>query len=168
MQQFEQSLIISFYNGVEKLRMIIKALERQTERNFEVIIADDGSSDESVQAVNKIIEESNLTINHLWHEDKGFRKVIILNEAIRHSRSNYLVFIDGDCIPHKDFMKGHLESQEQNCFLAGRRVNLSEKLTKKLNATRIKNGYLDSDFRLDLIKDGLFGKTTHFEKGFYI
>ncbi len=168
MKEIKQSLIVSFYNGVAQLQMIIKALERQSDLAFEVLIADDGSNANSVSQVQEIIKSSPLQIKHLWHEDDGFRKVIILNKAVVESATDYLVFIDGDCVPHKEFMKAHYQSREEGYFLAGRRINLSEKLNKKFSAERIESGYLEKSFKKDLLLDGLFGKTTHFEKGFYV
>src|SRR5687768_7510377 len=97
------SLIISFYNKIEYLRMILAALERQSFKNFEVVIADDGSKAEVVNEIKEIQTKSPLQIQHIWHEDIGFRKTKILNESIRKSNSDYLIFIDGDCIPHHKF-----------------------------------------------------------------
>jgi glycosyltransferase involved in cell wall biosynthesis len=168
MKKVKQSLIVSFFNGVAQLQMIIKALERQSDLAFEVLIADDGSNARSVSQVQEIIEDSPLKIKHLWHENDGFRKVIILNRAVLESSSDYLVFIDGDCIPHKEFMRGHYQSREEGCFLAGRRINLSEGLSRKLSTDKIGAGFLETSFKKDLLLDGLFGKTTHFEKGFYV
>jgi glycosyltransferase involved in cell wall biosynthesis len=168
MREVKQSLIVSFFNGVAQLQMIIKALERQSDLAFEVLIADDGSNAISVSQVQEIIKSSPLKIKHLWHENDGFRKVIILNRAVVESASDYLVFIDGDCIPHKEFIRGHYQSREQGHFLAGRRINLSEKLSKKISPEKIEAGFLETSFKKDLLLDGLFGKTTHFEKGFFV
>lgn len=161
------SLIISFYNRIDYLKLVLAAIQRQSFRDFEVIIADDGSSQNVVNEIELLSRDSLFPIVHLWQEDKGFRKNKILNSAIRVSRSDYLIFIDGDCVPHKKFIEEHFNNKLPDTCLTGRRVNLSERLTKKLTVEKIKAGYLDS-IKFELILDGLFGKSTDVEKGFYI
>src|SRR5688572_21265186 len=123
--------------------MILAALERQSFKNFEVVIADDGSKAEVVHEIKEIQTKSPLQIQHIWHEDIGFRKTKILNESIRKSNSDYLIFIDGDCIPHHKFVEEHFANREENFLLAGRRVNLSAKLSAALTADKIKAGFLE-------------------------
>jgi glycosyltransferase involved in cell wall biosynthesis len=168
MSTFKVSVVISFYNKIEYLKLILAALERQSFREFEVIIADDGSRPEVVADIERIVAESPLSIQHLWHEDLGFRKTKILNEAVRKSRSEYLIFMDGDCVPHWRFVEEHYTNRELRVLLAGRRVYLSEKLSRSLDANRIRKGYLEGKFLLDLMTDGIFGKSSHVIKGIYI
>ena len=168
MKVFSVSVVISFYNKIEYLNLILAALERQSFRDFEVVIADDGSRPDVVSAIQLIMERSPLSIQHLWHEDKGFRKTRIFNEAIRKSRSPYLIFMDGDCIPHWKFVEEHYRNREARVLLAGRRVYLSEKLSGSLDAEKIRNGYLEKKFLMDLLIDGILGKSTHVIKGIYI
>jgi len=162
------SFIISFYKKIDILQMILEALERQSVTDFEVIIADDGSPDDVVKKMQEAMTRSKLSIQHIWHEDLGFRKTIILNRAILASRTDYLIFIDGDCIPHARFVEAHLAEREKRVALAGRRVNLSPKLTLQVTAEKIRAGYLDGSFQTNVWWDGLFGKTTHVEKAFYL
>jgi glycosyltransferase involved in cell wall biosynthesis len=161
------SLVISFYNKIEYLRMILAALERQSFKNFEVVIADDGSRPEVVEEIRLIQTRSPLSIQHIWHEDLGFRKTKILNECIRKSKSDYLIFIDGDCIPHYKFIEEHFKNRKENFLLAGRRVNLSAKLSTTLTADKIRSGFLERGFTWKLIADGIFGTTNHVMKGLY-
>ena len=168
MRVFPVSVVISFYNKIEYLNLILAALERQSFRDFEVVIADDGSRPDVVGAIRSIMEHSPLSIQHVWHEDKGFRKTRIFNEAIRKSRSTYLIFMDGDCIPHWRFVEEHYRNREARVLLAGRRVYLSEKLSRSLDAEKIRKGYLEGKFLMDLLVDGIFGKSTHVIKGIYI
>ena len=146
------SIIISFYNKTDYLKAVLAGFERQTHKKFEILIADDGSKASVVDEVKKIIAASPLTIKHVWHVDNGWQKNKILNRAIKKSKYAYLIFIDGDCIPHKAFVHEHLINSESNAILAGRRVFLSEKFTNSLKTNQIKNGYLENIFRLFLMK----------------
>ena len=158
------SLIISFYNKIELLKFIFAALERQTFQNFEVIIADDGSNPEVVEEVERIKLNYFFQIKHVWHEDNGWQKNKILNKAVVASEGDYLIFIDGDCIPHRRFIQEHVENRVQNQVISGRRILLTEKISKRLNINRVQNGYLDFWVGLPLFFETIFGrKKTFFE-----
>lgn len=161
------SVIISFYNRIDYLKYVLAGFERQSFRDFEIIIADDGSNENVVEELEKISIKISYPLTHVWHEDKGFRKNKILNRAITSSNTDYLIFIDGDCIPHKEFVNEHLINSYMGKCLTGRRVNLSEKITEDLSVEKIKNGYLENK-PLKLIVDGLLGKSDNVERGFYI
>lgn len=105
-------------------------------------------------------------ITHLWHEDKGFRKNKILNRAIESANSEYLVFVDGDCVPHSEFVAEHFKYRKSKTCFTGRRVNLSEKITGYLTPQRITEGFLENNLVM-LIEDGILGKSFDVEKGFY-
>jgi glycosyltransferase involved in cell wall biosynthesis len=160
------SLIISFYNNINYLKLIAAGLERQSFREFEIIIADDGSSKESVNEVAKLSAKLPFSLKHVWQEDKRFRKNKILNKAVLAASSDYIIFIDGDCIPHSHFVQEHYAHKKEGTCFTGRRVNLSPKITSLLTESNIKNGYLENHF-LSLIVDGIFGKSYDVEKGFY-
>jgi glycosyltransferase involved in cell wall biosynthesis len=168
MEQFPVSLIISFYNKIDYLKRILAALERQSFREFEVIIADDGSTKDVVDAIAEISRKSAIPIQHVWHEDIGFRKTTILNKAIVSSRSEYLIFIDGDCIPHHRFIEEHYLNREPSVVLAGRRANISKKLANLLTEENIRAGIMEKGFVIKVLLDGLFGKSTHSIKGAYV
>lgn len=161
------SVIISFYNRIDYLKYVLAGFERQSFRDFEIIIADDGSNENVVEELEKISIKISYPLTHVWHEDKGFRKNKILNRAITSSNTDYLIFIDGDCIPHKEFVNEHLINSYMGKCLTGRRVNLSEKITEDLSVEKIKNGYLENK-TFKLIVDGLWGKSDNVERGFYI
>lgn len=168
MNEFKASLVISIYNRLDYLRLILAALERQSCAEFEVIIADDGSRPEVVTAIHELMKSSVLAIQHVWQEDLGFRKTRILNEAIRNSRSPYLIFIDGDCVPHQHFVREHIENRSDNTVLAGRRANISRRLQAYLSERIIREGGLEHGFVWRLIADGIFGKSNHVIKGIYV
>jgi glycosyltransferase involved in cell wall biosynthesis len=161
------SVIISFYNRIDYLKYVLAGFKRQSYHDFEIIIADDGSNAKVVEELEKLSTEISYPLIHVWHEDKGFRKNKILNRAITSSNTDYLIFIDGDCIPHREFVNEHLIYSSIGKCLTGRRVNLSQKITADLSVENIKNGYLE-DKKLKLIIDGLWGKSDNVERGFYI
>lgn len=161
------SVIVSFYNKIDYLKLVFAGFEIQTEKNFEVIIADDGSNQDVLNLLQKIIPKYPFRIKHIWQEDKGFRKNKILNKAILSSESEYLILIDGDCIPHSHFVEGHLSNAEENIVLTGRRVNLSQKITSQLNEELVKEKFLEKKF-YKIIIDGTVGKSIDVEKGIYI
>jgi glycosyltransferase involved in cell wall biosynthesis len=113
------SIIMSTYNAEEWLEKVLWGFSVQTELDFEVIIADDGSLPKTKELVELLKTKINLPISHIWHQDNGFQKTQILNKAIVASRSDYLIFTDGDCIPRKDFVAKHIELRENGCFLSG-------------------------------------------------
>jgi glycosyltransferase involved in cell wall biosynthesis len=168
MKTFPVSLVISFYNKIEYLKLIFAALERQTFQDFEVVIADDGSRADVVAGIREMMDSSPLQVQHLWHEDLGFRKTKIFNEAVRKSRSPYLIFMDGDCIPHRRFVEEHYRNSQPQVLLAGRRVYLSEKLSARLTQEKIRAGYLEGSFLVALLADGIFGRSSHVIKGIYV
>lgn len=162
----DASVIISFYNKIDYLKLVLAGFEIQTYKNFEIIIADDGSEEKIVKEIESIASDYPFRIKHNWQEDKGFRKNKILNQAILASESDYLIFIDGDCVPHSHFVEGHIEYKSSGVALTGRRVNLSQRITNLLTPQKIKDGFPEKNFHL-LIEDGLFGKSFDVEKGLY-
>lgn len=161
------SVIVSFYNDLSSLELIISALENQTTKDFELVIADDGSKPEVVLALESVISNSTLSVKHVWHEDNGFRKTKILNQALLKCEAAYIIFIDGDCIPEKHFVADHLRLSGESKVLTGRRVNLSQRISLQLSPNKIKAGFLQGSFILRLAFDGLRAGTKDVEKGIW-
>jgi len=158
------SLIISFYNKIDLLKLIFAALEIQTNKEFEVIIADDGSKPEVLAEIELIKSNYFFPIKHVWHEDNGWQKNKILNKAIVASNGDYLIFIDGDCIPHRRFIQEHVENRADNQVISGRRILLTEGISKNLNLKKIQYGYLNFLVGFPLLFQTLFGgKKTYME-----
>jgi glycosyltransferase involved in cell wall biosynthesis len=148
MEEIKASVIISIYNNFKFLELVLAGFERQTNKNFELIIADDGSKKEVVEKIQQHVNQSSMTIKHVWHEDNGWRKNEILNKAVKASETDYIIFVDGDCIPHKSFVQEHLINKVENTILAGRRSNLSKFISDKLTYENVRNGILEKRFAI--------------------
>jgi cellulose synthase/poly-beta-1,6-N-acetylglucosamine synthase-like glycosyltransferase len=126
------SLIISYYKRLDFLELILLSLDKQSYRDFEVIVAEDNDEPQTVLFINKARSKYSYNIQHVSHEDIGFRKTRILNSAIRTSKGEQIVFIDGDCILHRHFLKEYNKAITENHFCYGRRVFCSKKHTDML------------------------------------
>lgn len=126
------SVIISTYNQPNWLRLVLYSYNLQTIKNFEIIIADDGSNEDTKCVIDAFSKETSLKVIHVWHEDNGFQKTKILNKAIVVSNSNYLIFTDGDCIARNDFVETHLKLSRPNCALSGGYFKLTEKISHSI------------------------------------
>lgn len=167
---YEASLIVSFYNKINDLSLVLAGIERQTYQNFEVVIADDGSNDQAVKELKEVIKKSGLNIQHIWHEDQGFRKTKILNRAVIVSQSNYLIFLDGDCIPHSRFVEEHVKNRKPGILLTGRRVNLPKHVSENLSPEKVQKGALERLYLFRVIRE-IFrpdDRRRHMENGIYI
>ncbi len=126
------SLIVSTYNWPEALELSLLSIFYQKILPTEIIIADDGSTVETKNLVDNFRSKFSIPIKHVWHQDMGFRKTIILNEAIRNSNSKYIVQIDGDIIAHPSFIQEHLANSKKGFFIRGSRALINAKKTKKI------------------------------------
>ena len=133
-KNMKASVIMSTYNAEEWLEKVIWGLSVQTESNFEIIIADDGSKPKTKELLDSLRTQISMPLIHVWLEDNGFQKSQILNKAIIASNSDYLIFTDGDCIPRKDFVATHLNYRQKGYFLSGGYfmlpMNISKAITK--------------------------------------
>lgn len=126
------SLIISFYKRLDFLELILQSLDKQSYKNFEVVIAEDNNDPYTVEFVNVARYKHKYSIQHVSHEDIGFRKTRILNSAIKTAKGEQIVFIDGDCLLHKHFTLEYNKAITDTHFCYGRRVFCSRKHTNKL------------------------------------
>lgn len=133
------SIILSTYNQPSWLEKALQGYEFQTFKDFEILIADDGSKDETRLLIENYKKKSKLKIKHIWHEDNGFQKTIILNKSIISSKSDYLLFSDGDCIPRSDFVEKHISQKEEKYFLSGGYFKLPMSISELISLDDIKN-----------------------------
>ena len=155
------SLLIPTYQEHKALELILEALEHQTYKNFEVLVAEDEILEETEFLLAKF---TSLDIKHVSHEDKGNRKAMILNEALAVVSGEYLIFIDGDTIPFTTFIESHVALSKVKTVLCGRRVNLGEVVSKALREKEISAYEIEKNYFKNynyLKKNG----TRHYEQG---
>ncbi|MFT7561488.1 MAG: glycosyltransferase involved in cell wall biosynthesis [Flavobacteriales bacterium] len=128
------SVLFTTYNSTAWLEKVLWGFNVQEDSNFELVIADDGSAPETRELIQRFQKETGLDIQHIWHEDDGFQKCVILNKAIIASKGEYIIMTDGDCIPRADFVATHRRLAEPNVFLSGGYfklpLNTSEAITE--------------------------------------
>ena len=132
------SLIITTYNRPDALNLVLHSVENQTSLPFDVIIADDGSTEETSSLIEEYKLRSKLNIIHSWQEDKGFRLARSRNKAILLSKSDYIIQVDGDMVLHKDFVSDHIKNASEGFFIQGSRVLLNEMVSKKAIKNMVK------------------------------
>jgi glycosyltransferase involved in cell wall biosynthesis len=126
------SVIVTTYNRADALAAVLRSLARQTDQDFEVVVADDGSTAATGQLIEAWKAKVGHRLEYVWHEDRGFRAAEIRNRAILASRGAYCIFLDGDCIARPDFVAIHRRLAEPGWFVTGNRILLSRDLTAKV------------------------------------
>lgn len=126
------SIILTTYNRPEALRLVISALAAQTRLPDEIIVADDGSNEETQKLIQRLQSQIHCPLQHVWQKDKGFRAAKIRNKAVLKAQANYLIFLDGDCVPFLDFIDQHRQLAEANWFVSGHRILLNRSFTHKV------------------------------------
>lgn len=126
MKKSSNSLIIATYNWPEALGLVLESVKNQTQLPDEIMIADDGSTEDTKAIIDKYKSVFSIPVHHIWQEDKGFRKSHILNKAIARAKGDYIIQVDGDCIMHPSFVEDHLSLAHVNTYLFGSRVNIQE------------------------------------------
>ena len=134
------SVILATYNSPLWLQKVLWGYAVQSRRADEIVIADDGSTQETLLTIERMKRSFRLPLRHVWHEDVGFRKCEILNKAIEASTGDYLVFSDGDCIPRRDFLSVHTRFAAPNRFLSGGLVRLPMSLSEQIDLPDVTSG----------------------------
>ncbi|MDC1105287.1 glycosyltransferase family 2 protein [Prolixibacteraceae bacterium] len=132
------SLIITTYNWPEALDIVLERVVNQSVMPNEVIVADDGSTEETKELIDLWREQFPVPVIHSWIEDEGFRASMSRNMAIKQSSYSYLIFLDGDILIRRRFVEDHLKAREKGYFLAGSRARLSKELSDRLLSKEIR------------------------------
>ena len=126
------SIIVTTYNRPDALRRVLLELDRQGSDAFEVVVADDGSTRETADTIAGLRDKVVYRLKHVWQEDEGFRVARARNLAVLESEGDYLIFLDGDCIPLKGFVEGHRWLAEPGWWVRGTRADLEERFTERV------------------------------------
>lgn len=170
MSQPRASLFVTTYEMPRHLELVFAGLLRQSVREFEVLICDDGSGEETAARVRRFIADATavgIQSRHFWQPHEGFRKCRILNQAAREAKGKVFIFLDGDCVPHRDFIRDHLEQQEEKRYLAGRRVELGPWISATLTPESVAQGYFDLP-RWSLLMSAWRGETQAINRCFRV
>jgi hypothetical protein len=127
MRSDQISLIISTYERPDALEQVLQGVQRQSHAPLEILIADDGSGPATRALIGQWQTRLAVPLRHLWQPDQGFRKTLILNQAVAAAKGDYIVLLDGDCVPHRQFIADHAALAEKNFWVQGRRCFVKEK-----------------------------------------
>jgi len=130
------SVIVTTYEWPEALDVVLRSLSMQSDQDFEIVVADDGSGTLTEATVNRWKLEFGERLVHVWQADDGYRLARVRNLGAAAARGNHLVFIDGDCIPRRHFVAAIRRAQLPGWFLAGKRVQLGPILSRRFVARR--------------------------------
>ncbi|MEA2905423.1 MAG: hypothetical protein QOI12_2810 [Alphaproteobacteria bacterium] len=128
------SVIVTTYDRENALDAVLRGLGRQTDRDFEVVVADDGSGEGTRALIQRHAARRDLALKHVWQDDRGFRAGAARNRAILASGGTYCIFLDGDCIPRPDFVAVHRQLAEPGWFVTGNRILMARDLTEDVLA----------------------------------
>jgi glycosyltransferase involved in cell wall biosynthesis len=126
------SVVITTYNRSDALLAVLGGLAHQSDSNFDVVVADDGSCEAHRSAISQSAIARSLRVTHVWHPDVGFTASKVRNRGVAACTSPYIIFLDGDCVPEVDFIARHKLLARPGCFVNGSRVLLSSRLTERV------------------------------------
>lgn len=156
------SVIVAVYKNVNALELILQSMQRQTYTNFELVVAED---DQSIEIKNLINRYKDIEILHVSHPDNGLQKNIIQNKAIVAATGEYLIFIDGDCIPYSNFIEQNIKLAQKRRVLSGRRVNLPENISKDIYMGKISSESIEKHYLWYGLKGLAWDKSIRYEQG---
>ena len=131
------AVVVTTYNRPDALAAVLDGYLQQTRSDFELIVADDGSTGDTRSLVERYGARASFPLRHVWHDDAGFRAGAIRNRAIAATRADYVIFTDGDCVPRQNFVEQHCTLAERGYFLAGNRILLSAAFTRRVLDERL-------------------------------
>lgn len=131
------AVVVTTYNRPDALAAVLEGYLEQADRDFELIVADDGSTSDTRRLAEDFAGRAPFPVAHVWQEDRGFRAAAIRNRAIARTRADYVLFTDGDCIPAPWFVAAHRRLAEPGWFISANRVLLSEAFTRRVLAEKL-------------------------------
>ena len=131
------AVVVTTYNRPDALAAVLEGYAAQNDRDFELLVADDGSTQDTRAVVEEFRKRAPFPVKHVWQQDRGFRAAAIRNRAVAATDADYIIFTDGDCIPAPSFVSAHKRLAEKGRFLSGNRVLVSEAFTRELLAAKV-------------------------------
>ena len=131
------AVILTTYNRPDALAAVLEGYFAQRDKDFELIVADDGSTAETRRLIEDSARRAPFPLRHVWQEDRGFRAGAARNRALAATAADYVVFSDGDCVPPPEFVARHRALAEPGYFVAGNRILLSPRLTREVLSARL-------------------------------
>jgi glycosyltransferase involved in cell wall biosynthesis len=131
------SVIVSTYNWPEALQKVVEGLFRQTDRNFEIIVADDGSREPTRHCIERLAARSPVPLKHVWQPDDGYRLAMARNRGILASSGDYVLVLDGDCVPQRNYIEQHRKLARRGFMVTGSRILLNQALSQRVLAGRV-------------------------------
>ncbi len=132
MQQTQTiSVVITTYNRPDALEAVVEACFLQDDKNFEIIIADDGSTANTRDCIERLAAGAPVPVRHVWQPDEGFRAAMARNRGTLAATGDYIIFLDGDCVPQRDFIRRHRALAQPGFLVSGSRILLSQGLTER-------------------------------------
>lgn len=136
------SVVITTYNRPDALEAVVEACFLQDDKNFEIIIADDGSTANTRDCIARLKARSPVPLTHVWQPDDGFRAAMARNRGTLAAHGEYIIFLDGDCVPQRDFIARHRALSQPGFLVSGSRILLSPALTAQVLEQHIDLGAL--------------------------
>ncbi|MGZ9133263.1 MAG: glycosyltransferase family 2 protein [Nitrospira sp.] len=130
--EMKTAVIVTTYNRPDALAVVLEGYCGQSDHDFGLVVADDGSKEETAEVVRQFARRTPFLLTHIWHEDRGFRAAAIRNRAVASTNAEYVIFTDGDCIPSRHFVRTHKQLAEPGYFLGANRVLLTAELTNRV------------------------------------
>ena len=149
------SLVITTYNNTVPLNRCLKSVAVQTVMPDEVVIGDDGSTEETKRLIDEWRGKLPVPIVHVWQEDEGFRAARIRNMAFARAKCDYIIIVDGDIVLEKHFVEDHLRLARRGSFICGSRIRMREPLTRRYmesNRATVPVSWLPKDRFLNAVR----------------
>jgi glycosyltransferase involved in cell wall biosynthesis len=134
MRAAQISLIINTYERPGPLAQVLEGVQRQSVMPAEILIADDGSGAPTRELIGQWQTRLAAPLRHIWQPNEGFRRTFILNKSVAAAKGDYIVLLDGDCVPHRKFVADHAALAEENFWVQGRRCFVEEKFAPEFHA----------------------------------
>ncbi len=131
------TVIVSTYNRPDALSAVLRACFAQTDRHFEIIVTDDGSDGATAACIDQLRPLCPVQLEHVWQPDAGYRLAMARNRAILRARGQYILLLDGDCIPQPGHVATHRKLAQPGFMVTGSRVLLSRDFTGQVLAQAI-------------------------------